>query len=230
MDFINFYTLTKKEKKFNNPQYNKHKIEIPFRMCISAPSGSGKTSFLCNILTAFDNTFYQIVICLKNKAEPLYEMIEEKLNKKSSQVVIYEDGEIPKLTNYGKDGKPRLIVFDDLLYDNQSEIKQYFIRGRKVGHFSCIYISQSYFKIPKDIRVNCQYIVLGRNLLKRDLNIILQEISSDLSLDELMKYYSLATEEPMHVLFIDLVNRNLRHNLYKVIAPLNSPLNNLQEK
>ena len=67
-------------------------------------------------------------------------------------------------------------------------------------------------------------------MLKRDLNIILQEISSDLSLDELMKYYSLATEEPMHVLFIDLVNRNLRHNLYKVIAPLNSPLNNLQEK
>lgn len=230
MDFINFYTLTKKEKKLNNPQYNRHKIEIPFRMCIAAPSGAGKTNFLCNLITGFDNTFYQIVICLKNKAEPLYEMIEEKLNKKSNQVQIYEDGEIPPLSNYTKDNKARLIIFDDLLYDNQSEIKQYFIRGRKVGHFSCIYIAQSYFKIPKDIRVNCQIIVLGRNLLKRDLNIILQEISSDMDLDELMKYYSLATSKPMHVLLIDLVNRNLRHNLYKVIAPLNSMLNNLEEK
>lgn len=222
MDFINFYTLVKKEKKLNNPQFNKHKLEIPFRMCIAAPSGAGKTNFLCNLLTAFDNTFYQIIICLKNKAEPLYEMIEEKLNKKSNQVQIYEDGEIPPLKDFSKDNKARLIIFDDLLYDNQSEIKQYFIRGRKVGHFSCIYIAQSYFKIPKDIRVNSQYIVLGRNLLKRDLNIILQEISSDLTIDDLMKYYNIATNQPMHVLFIDLVNRHLRHNLYKPLVNLNN--------
>lgn len=226
MDFINFYNLTKKEKALSNPQYKRHKIEIPFRMCIAAPSGAGKTNFLCNLLTAFDNTFYQIIICVKNKAEPLYEMIEEKLNKKSNQVQIYEDGEVPPLNNFNKDNKARLIIFDDLLFDNQSEIKQYYIRGRKVGHFSCIYLSQNYFSIPPVIRRNCQYIVLGRNLLKRDLNIILQEISSDLTIDDLMKYYAEASAQPLHVLFIDLVNRNLRHNLYKMLTPLN----NLTEK
>lgn len=207
---INFYDFTKKESAFKNPNYKSHEIEIPFRMIICAPSGSGKTNFLCNLICAFDNTFYKIVICVKSKAEPLYEMLEEKLNKgKSKQVEIYEDGEVPKLPD---DKKNRLIIFDDLLYDNQSEIKQYYIRGRKKG-FSSIYLTQSYFKTPKDLRLQCNYIVLGRNVLKRDLNIILQEIASNLTLDELQHYYNQATREPLNVLLIDLVQRKLKHNI-----------------
>jgi hypothetical protein len=137
-------------------------------------------------------------------------MLEEKLNKgKSKQVEIYEDGEVPKLPD---DKKNRLIIFDDLLYDNQSEIKQYYIRGRKKG-FSSIYLTQSYFKTPKDLRLQCNYIVLGRNVLKRDLNIILQEIASNLTLDELQHYYNQATKEPLNVLLIDLVQRKLKHNI-----------------
>jgi len=217
MSLINFYNFTKKETAFKNPNYDKHNIEIPFRMIISAPSGSGKTNFLMNLITAFDNTFYKIIICVKNKAEPLYEMIEEKLNNnKIKQVEIYEDGEVPQLPD---DKKNRLIIFDDLLYDNQSEIKQYFIRGRKKG-FSCIYLTQSYFKTPKDLRLQCNYIVLGRNVLKRDLNIILQEIASNLTLDELQHFYNVATKEPLNVLLIDLVKRNIRHNIDKILTEL----------
>jgi hypothetical protein len=157
MSLINFYEFTKKDTVFKNPNYKNHNIEIPFRMIISAPSGAGKTNFLLNLICSMENTFYRIIICVKNKAEPLYEMIEEKLNSgKTKQIEIYEDGEVPKLPD---DKKNRLIVFDDLLYDNQSEIKQYFIRGRKKG-FSCIYLTQSYFKTPKDLRLQCNYIVL----------------------------------------------------------------------
>jgi hypothetical protein len=217
MSLVNFYDYTKKDTSFKNPNYKTHGIEIPFRMIICAPSGSGKTNFLCNLICAFDSTFFRIIICVKNKAEPLYEMIEDKLNKsKMKQVDIYEDGEVPKLPD---DKKNRLIIFDDLLYDNQSEIKQYFIRGRKKG-FSCIYLTQSYFKTPKDLRLQCNYIVLGRNVLKRDLNIILQEIASNLSLDELQLYYNQATKEPLHVLMIDLVKRQLRHNINNFLTDL----------
>lgn len=212
---INFYNYTKKDKSALNPNYKVHQIEVPFRMIISAPSGSGKTNFLCNLICLFDKTFYDIIICVKNKAEPLYEMIEDKLNK-TGQIKIFEDGEVPKLAD---DKKNRLIIFDDLLYDNQSEIKQYFIRGRKKG-FSCIYLTQSYFQTPKDLRLQCNYIILGRNVLKRDLNIILQEIASSLSLDELQKFYNEATKEPLNVLFIDLVKRNIRHNINKKLSDL----------
>lgn len=219
MSLINFYDYTKKEAAFKNPNYDKHEIEIPFRMIIAAPSGNFKTSFLMNLICAFDNTFYKLVICVKNKAEPLYEMLEEKLNNNNKNgVEIYEDGEIPPLE---KDNKklPKLIVFDDLLYDNQSEIKQYYIRGRKLGWSMC-YLTQSYFKTPKDIRLQCQYIVLGRNLLKRDLNIILQEINSNLSLEELQKIYNETTKEPLNVLMIDLVKRKLKKNINDFIIDL----------
>lgn len=215
---INFYNYTKKETELKNPQYNKHKIEIPFRMIIAAPSGNFKTSFLLNLIYHFDQTFYKIIICVKNKAEPLYEMLEEKLNKKKDNVLIYEDGIVPPLTEFKKDNKAKLIVFDDLLYDEQSEIKQYYIRSRKF-HFSCIYLTQSYFKTPKDIRLQCQYIVLGRNILKRDLNIILQEINTNLTLDELQDIYNKATEKPLNVLMIDLIDRKIRKN-FDIIADL----------
>lgn len=219
MSLINFYDYTKKESELKNPNYSIHDIEIPFRMVIAAPSGNFKTSFLMNLICAFDNTFYKIIICVKNKAEPLYELLEDKLNKNSNQVEIYEDGEIPALKEFTKDHKPKLIVFDDLLYDNQSEIKQYYIRGRKL-YFSCCYLTQSYFKTPKDIRLQCQYIVLGRNLLKRDLNIILQEINSNLTLEELQQIYNETTKEPLNVLLIDLVHRKLKKNINEIITDL----------
>ena len=57
------------------------------------------------------------------------------------------------------DNTSKLIIFDDLVFEGrqtQEQIEQYFIRGRKAG-WSMIYISQSYFGIPKTIRINVQY-------------------------------------------------------------------------
>ena len=45
-----------------------------------------------------------------------------------------------------------------------------------------------------------------------------------------MKYYNIATNQPMHVLFIDLVNRHLRHNLYKPLVNLNNLIEGTIEK
>ena len=57
-------------------------------------------------------------------------------------------------------------------------------------------------------------------LLKRDLNIILQEINSNLTLDELQKIYNETTKEPLNVLMIDLVHRKLKRNINNVICDL----------
>jgi hypothetical protein len=213
MKNINFYDFIKTEKIIN-PNYDKHNITIPFRMILAAPSGAGKTNFLMNLIFAFDKTFYKIIISVKNKAEPLYEMIEDKLDN----VEIFEDGEVPDLTSNMEISKlNKLIIFDDLLYDDQTKIKQYFIRGRKKG-YSCIYLTQSYFNTPKDLRLQCNYIVLGNNILKRDLKIILQEINTDLELKDIEKIYKDATSEPLQVLFIDLILRKFRKNIYHVIT------------
>ena len=80
---INFYE--RMDKKFldnaENPNFNLHHLKLPFRMCIVAPSGSGKTNFLLNIINLFSQgkgTFADISIITRNKDEPLYRFLQSK--------------------------------------------------------------------------------------------------------------------------------------------------------
>ena len=60
--------------------------------------------------------------------------------------------------NPGKKGKV-LIIFDDVVTDMINDKKlnlivtELFIRGRKLN-ISIVFIAQSYFKVPKDVRLN----------------------------------------------------------------------------
>ena len=60
--------------------------------------------------------------------------------------------------NPGKESK-RLIVFDDMIADMinnkklNSIVTEFFIRGRKLN-ISIVFITQSYFKVPKNVRLN----------------------------------------------------------------------------
>ena len=68
----NLYEKIPKEMldEAENPNYDLHKFKLPFRMCIVAPSGSGKTNFLINLLRLFScgskGTFSTITIITKN--------------------------------------------------------------------------------------------------------------------------------------------------------------------
>ena len=52
----NFYTK-KEVKKYciqgENPNYDLHNFDVPFRALVIAPSGSGKSNFLTNLITSF---------------------------------------------------------------------------------------------------------------------------------------------------------------------------------
>ena len=68
---------------------------------------------------------------------------------------VYED-----IDNYNpKRDKKVLIVFDDMIADIMTNkkfhaiIKEFFIRCRKLN-ISLVFISQSYFSVPKDVRSN----------------------------------------------------------------------------
>lgn len=210
---INFYEIVKQDKKLKNPHYKNHQIELPFRMCIASGSGTGKTNSLMNLLTLMDKTFHKIIVCVKSFNEPLYEHLVAILKDK---VEVYEDGEVPPMTN---DGLSKLIIFDDLLYDKQGPIKQYYIRGRKKG-YSSVYISQSFHGIPMDIRKNCQYFILGRSLLDKDLKIILTSFTSNLTREEFIKIYRAFTDKPLDVMLIDIDKKRIVHNINKKVISL----------
>jgi len=201
----NLYEKIPKEllDKVDNPNFNLHRLKLPFRMCIVAPSGSGKTNFLVNLLSIMSSgkgTFASIHIITKNADEPLYKWIQSK----SDQIIIKEGiSNTPDLDKFDKQLN-HLVVWDDLILSkNLSMVENYYIRARKLN-VSVIFISQSYFKIPKIIRNNCSYMVLLKLSGNREVNMILSEFGLGVSKEQLIALYEFATREKFSPLLIDL--------------------------
>jgi hypothetical protein len=220
---VNMYERMPKdfEDKVDNPNFNIHKLKLPFRMCIVAPSGSGKTNFLVNLLHLFScgekGTFQTINIITRNRDEPLYRWISSKCE----QITIKEGlSNTPQLDKFDKDFN-HLVVWDDLVLSKDlTMVEQYYIRARKLN-VSVIFISQSYFKIPKVIRNNCSYMVLLKLSGQREVNIILSEFGLGITKEELVSIYEYATAEKLQPLVIDMEaspSERFRKGISEIIA------------
>ena len=136
----------------------------------------------------------------RNKDEPLYRWISSVCD----QIIITEGlSTTPALDKFDKE-KNHLVVFDDLVLSKDlSTVENYYIRARKLN-CSVIFISQSYFRIPKIIRNNCSYMVLLKLSGNREVNLILSEFGLGVSKEELTEIYKYATAEKFSPLLIDL--------------------------
>ena len=191
-EIINFYEL-KKVKKLNkqsiNPNYAQHGIKVPFRGLLIGSSGVGKTNLLLNIVNKMAGTFNHIYIYTK-ASEPLYDYLTSQLS--SELLTIAYD--LDSLRNFNDDNYygQSLVIFDDMVNEkNQKAISELYIRGRKIkGGISLLYLTQSYFQVPKIIRVQCQYIFILKTGSNRDLKLILSEFSLNTSPEVLLKIYN----------------------------------------
>ena len=97
-----------------------------------------------------------------------------------------------------------LIVFDDIIADKkfQAIIKDLFIRCRKLN-ISLAFITQSYFSVPKDVRLNSIHYLIMKISNKRELQNIAINHSSDIDYDGFIKIYRECTKEPYSFLTID---------------------------
>lgn len=194
-------------RKSDNPNFNIHGIKLPARICVSAPSGSGKTNFVINFISMCSQgkgTFSSIQIITRDSDEPLYSY----LKMKSPAIQITEGlHTLPALNKFDKD-ESHLIIIDDLvLAKNQEQVCEYYIRCRK-QNVTVIYLSQSYFKIPIIIRQNCNYAVILGIGNKRSMNLMLSEFAIGASKEQLMGMYKYATKEKLHFLLIDVDETN----------------------
>ena len=101
-----------------------------------------------------------------------------------------------------------LIVFDDMIADImtnrrfQAIIKKLFIRCRKLN-ISLGFITQSYFSVPKDVRLNStHYLIMKINNRKALQNIAINH-STDIDYKDFIKMYRECTKEPFNFLIID---------------------------
>ena len=207
--------LPKKYKESShNPNYKYHHISLPFRALIVGSSGSGKTTLVFELLKQINKTFEHIVLCIKNKDEPLYQWLKDGLG---GRITIYENGVIPNIEEVNPDKQQILMIFDDLVNEpksTQSKITEYYIRGRKMN-ISMIYLTQSYYKTPKTIRINCNYIFIKKLSAMKDLKMICSEYTIDRSLKELLKEYENATDNKLDFLLIDLHTNDNRLRVRK---------------
>ena len=96
--------------------------------------------------------------------------------------------------NLNKENKI-LIIFDDMIADMvnnkklNSIVTELFIRGRKLN-ISLIFITQSYFKVPKDVRNNSTHFLIMKILNKRELMQIAINHSSDINTKDFIEIYS----------------------------------------
>ena len=99
--------------------------------------------------------------------------------------------------NIDKDCKI-LIVFDDMIADTINNNKlnlivtELFIRGRKLN-ISFVFITQSYFKLSKDVRLYTTHLFIVKISNKRELQQIAINHSSDI---EIYKIYKKCINEP----------------------------------
>ena len=109
--------------------------------------------------------------------------------------------------NPGKNRKV-LIVLDDMIADmiNNKKLNpivtELFIRGRKLNIF-IVFITQSYFKLPKDVRLNSTHFFIMKILNKRELQQIVLNHSSDIDSKDFMKIFKKYTAEPYSFLVND---------------------------
>ena len=77
-----------------------------------------------------------------------------------------------------------------------------FLRCRKLN-ILLVFMTQSYFLVPKDVRLNSTHYLITKINNKRELQNIAINYSADIDHQDLMKMYRECTKEPFNILTLD---------------------------
>ena len=207
MDIPN-YDVDKKNKKFK--QLYSFMLNQIFCLLISGSSGIGKTKLLYHMLIAPLLYFDKFYLYAKNLEQEKYQNLMKEMNEASQEagynvMEVSNDAIIP-VTHLPYENSQKIVIFDDYVCEkNQKEIIDYFIQGR---HKNCsvIYLSQSFYKTPRDIRLNCSYYCIYEFPSSRERNMI----SSELGVDK--EQYKKATRKPFSFLYVDKPRKIVKRN------------------
>ena len=83
-------------------------------------------------------------------------------------------------------------------------VTELFIRGKKLN-ISIVFITQSYFKVPKEVRLNITHFFIMKIPNKRELQQIAINHSSDVDFKDFMNIYKKCTAEPYYFLVHDTI-------------------------
>ena len=180
---------------------------------IIGPSGSGKTNYLLNSIQKDSNIIDKIYLYANDLEEPKYQFLIKKRKKKDAAAFIeylntmddiYDD-----IEHYNEKRKRKVLTVFDYMISHamsnkkaQQVLKELFIRCRKLNISLC-FLTQSYFSVPKDVRLNCTHYVIFKLNNKRELKNTAINHWADIDYKDFVKIYRNCTKEPYNVFTID---------------------------
>ena len=200
---INFDDYANENKTQHNLKWP-YIPDHPYRILIIGGSGSGKINALLNLINNQPD-IDKIYLYAKDPYEAKYRFLINKRESTGLKHFNYTKAFIEysndmqdvykNIDEYNVDKERKiLIVFDEMIADMinnkklSSIVTELFIRGRKLN-ISLVFITQSYFKVPKEVRLNCTHFFIVKIPNKRELQQIALNHSSDISSDDFINIY-----------------------------------------
>lgn len=199
-------------------QPSRHGPLLPdsIRAIFVGPSGCGKTNVMFNLLTNRNGVkFENIYLYSKTPNQEKYLLLKNIISGikdvnlftfTSPQQVIK-----PNLT------KPNSIfIFDDVICDNQTPMRDFFSMGRHSGASSIFYLAQTYSKIPKQlVRDNTNFLVLFKQDDKNLRHIFEDHCSTDMDFFKFRYICHLCWNREDYGFIVIDKTREIKHGRYR---------------
>lgn len=205
-------TPTKSENNISNILF-----QTPFRVLVVAPSNSGKTVLISNLISnpelPYRKIFKKNIFIWSSTFSLVDESFSMSDNIEPTNIYDeYDEGSVMEIVNeqmthikkLGKKKCPDLLfIFDDIISDlppkRQSIMNKLFFSARHYK-ISILLLSQQYKMCPRPVRLNASDIILFQTGNQSEMKIIGSEMAIDEN--EFIRIYKDATSEPFSFLTI----------------------------
>lgn len=214
--------LTKPEKIIDDgvpePLPN-FKTRANFLMCILAPTGSGKSLLIANLVRKYYyQVFDKIYFCSSNVDngyvyDKSYESIkfdpERVFDDIDNDIADYIREDITSDDDFSNKDFHALLIIDDLItsvmQQRMKRVQLLWIKSRHIK-LSIILVTHKYNYIPRILRTNMTHFITFRSKSKKEIESIYEDII-DLDEKQWMDVYNTATKEQYNFLYV-ICNKN----------------------
>jgi len=204
------------------------RFQTPFNCLVSGVSGSGKTTFVKNLLTLKDKLFTEeparVFLFYKIMQDIYLEMetsglVHELINVGDEMPTL---DEITNMVHKYKDQGGSCMIFDDTMSDLSPMFQDIFCNLSHHENSSIIFLTQNlFFQNPvfRTMSLNSHYLVLMKNVRDNQQISILAKQYSPNNIGYIIQAYAKATTRPFSFLLLDFKPNSpqkirLRSNLF----------------